>query len=409
MPAAGGIEAGRGSYTGIAEKFGAGDVFGREGRDSVRDWLLEQLYDAYLQARKHKRATRDEHSFELNLMENLMILCDDIIERRYQPSRGVAFIIWKPVTREIFAAPFRDRVVHHFLYNQVYDWWDRRFIYDSYSCRVGKGALLGVQRMQKHMRQVSQMNTREAVAIKLDLRGYFMSLPRRRVFERVAWGLDQQFGNERKWLKRILRFLWRQVIFDDPIRDVRIRGRQKDWDDLPRDKSLFYQPPGQGVVIGNLSSQLISNIYLDQLDRFVKFELGYKHYGRYVDDFFLIVTKEELPRALADVEKINDFLRELGLTLHPRKRYIQDVRKGVPFLGAVVYPWAITPARRIKGNFYRALVEYEKGMRDESSIISYIGHTKHIQGKKMCRRLFAKTGFDPEELSCWDKIGGGMR
>lgn len=360
----------------------------------VGNWLLHELYFAYLTARKHKRNTEDEHRFELNAMENLMILRDDIINHRYKPSRGVAFIIYDPVTREIFAAPFRDRVIHHFLYNQVADWWDKRFIYDSYSCRVGKGTLLGIKRLQHHIRQTSYMGKIPTYVIKLDIQGYFMSLPRRRVYERVCWGIERQYKPEQCWLANLVRYLWYEVIFDDPIDGVRIRGSVHDWDTLPDNKSLFCQPPGRGIVIGNLSSQLISNIYLDQLDRFVKYTLGYQHYGRYVDDFYMIMTEAELSKALNDVKRINDYLRSLELVLHPKKRYIQNVCHGVPFLGVVVYPNAIVPGKRFKDHFYRAAMRYEMGLCEDETIVSYLGYLKNMDGKKLSERVFDNFGFD---------------
>lgn len=358
------------------------------------DWLLHELYFAYLTARKHKRGTEDEHKFELNAMENLMILSDDILNHRYKPSRGVAFIIHDPVTREIFAAPFRDRVVHHFLYDQVAEWWDRRFIYDSYSCRVGKGTLMGINRLQHHIHQVTQMGQREAYVVKLDIQGYFMSLSRQRVYARVCWGIDRQYSAKDVWLADLVRYLWHEVIFDDPIAGVKVRGSVHDWDCLPNNKSLFCQPPGRGIVIGNLSSQLISNIYLDQLDRFIKYKLGYQHYGRYVDDFYIIVPEAELARALADVKRINDFLRELELVLHPRKRYIQNVRHGVPFLGVVVYPNVIVPGKRFKDHFYRAAQHYTMGLCENETIVSYLGYLKNLDGKKLGEQVFASAGFE---------------
>lgn len=359
-----------------------------------REWLLSELYKAYLEARKHKRATSDEHIFEVNAMENLMILRDDILARRYKPSRGVAFIIYDPVMREIFAAPFRDRVVHHFLYNCVYEWWDRRFIYDSYSCRVNKGTLLGAKRLQHFVQKVSRMGTRETYVIKMDLQGYFMSLPRKAVFKRVCWGLDQQFKDGNLYLKDLLRYLWGEIIFDDPIKGVKIRGSMVDWKDLPHNKSLFYQPPGRGVVIGNLSSQLISNIYLDLLDRYVKRVLHYRYYGRYVDDFFIVVTKEELPKALEDVKKIKEFLYSIDLVLHPKKQYIQNVKRGVEFLGMVIYPTHIVAGKRFKANFYKAMRNFQMGLVDEESIISYLGYLKNIDGKKLSQKMFELAGFE---------------
>lgn len=363
-------------------------------KENIEDWLLEQLYGCYLEARKHKRSTSDEQRFEMNAIENLTQLCDDILAKRYKPSRGVAFITYKPVIREIFAAPFRDRVVHHFLYQQVAPWWDKRFIYDSYSCRVGKGTLMGIKRMQQHIRQVTQMGQKEAYVAKFDLQGYFMSLPRDRVFERVSWGIDQQYDAKHTWLAEIVRYLWREVIFDDPIDGVRIRGSIDEWDNLPESKSLFSQPPGKGVVIGNLSSQLISNIYLDQLDRFMKIDLGYKHYGRYVDDFFVVVPEEELPRILGDIEKIDAYLHSLDLVLHPKKRYIQNTRKGVPFLGTVIYMNNIVPDRRFRGNFYQSLFEFSHGQSSVESVTSYLGYLSNMDGKKLAKKYFDQFGFD---------------
>lgn len=360
----------------------------------LKEWLLKELYFCYLEARKNKRHTRDEHLFELNDFENLTRLRDDIIQKRYKPSRGVAFITYKPVVREIFAAPFRDRVVHHFLFNQVSPWWDRRFIYDSYSCRKDKGTLMGIKRMQHHMRQVSQQGTRETYVIKLDIQGYFMSLPRKRVYERVCWGIEQQYGADLAWLADIVRYLWKEVIFDNPIDGVRIRGSFNEWQNLPESKSLFCQPPGRGVVIGNLSSQLISNIYLDQLDRFIKFELGYKHYGRYVDDFYLVVPAEDLERALQDIEKIDEFLYSIELTLHPKKRYIQNIRRGVPFLGTIIYLNNIVPDRRFLGNFYQSLLDYSAGRSSDESVVSYLGYLSNYDGKNIAKKYFDKVGFD---------------
>lgn len=360
----------------------------------IGEWLLHELFLAYIEARKNKRGTSDEHKFELHAMENLVILRDDIMGHRYKPGRGIAFIIYDPVMREIFAAPFRDRIVHHFLYNQNAGWWDRRFIYDSYSCRVGKGTLFGIKRMQHYVRMVSRNGTQKAYVLKFDIQGYFMSLSRKKIFARVCWGLDRQYDTKHEWLKNLTRYLWKEVLFDDPTKGVQIRGSIKEWDGLPDNKSLFCQPPGQGIVIGNLSSQLVSNIYLDLLDRFITMELGWKYYGRYVDDFYIVVTEEELPRALADVEKIAEFLSSIGLTLHPRKRYIQEVSHGTPFLGMVVFPNAIVPGRRFKNNFYHAALEYTMGFRDNESIISYLGYMKNVNGKKLSAKIFELAGFE---------------
>lgn len=352
----------------------------------MKDWLMNELLRAYLTARKGKRKTLDEHKFEVNDLENLVQLRDDILERRYHPSRGVAFIIRKPVIREIFAAPFRDRVVHHFLYNMVAEWWDRRFIYDSYSCRVGKGTLFGVKRLEKQMRAVSNSYKERAYVIKLDLSGYFMSLSRERLMERIDFGLLRQFSKKGP-IYEVVRYLWQEVIFDDPIKGVRRTGDLSEWKDLPREKSLFNQEPGRGVVIGNLSSQLLSNIYLDQLDRFVKFELGYRYYGRYVDDFFILVREEDFAQAKRDILAIEKYLEGLELRLHPRKRYIQPIERGVPFLGAVVYPYHTIAGKRLRRNFYEGARLVALGRKDFQTIESYLGHLCHLKGYNLGKRV----------------------
>jgi len=359
---------------------------------NFEEWLLHQLTIAYFDARKGKRRSRDERRFEANWLENLVILRDDIVHRRYKPSRGIAFITLRPVIREIFAAPFRDRIVHHFLYNMVAEWWDRKFIYDSYSCRKRKGTLLGIKRLEHHIRSVSKNYTEEAYVIKLDIQGYFMSLPRKGLYDLARDGAKKQFES-REDLRDLVCYLWEQIIFDDPVKDVKRRPPLDRWEKLPRNKSLFGQPKGQGIVIGNLSSQLLSNIYLDQLDKYVMYELGYKHYGRYVDDFYLVVLKKDLEQAKKDIEKIEEFLKTISLTLHPKKRYIQDVRKGVEFLGVVIYPYHTVMGKRFKKNFYAAMAEVGMGRREIESVISYLGHDAHFDSKTLNGKVFEYMGW----------------
>ena len=356
--------------------------------------LLFELYVAYLEARRGgKRGTFDEHKFEVNEFENLVDLRDTMLDKSYRPSRGTAHIIHNPVIREIFAASFRDRVVHHWMYDIVCDWWDRRFIEDSYSCREGKGTKYGIERLARHIQAVSNNYEREVWVIKLDIQGYFMSLPREKLYKRAMWGLDRQFAGNYGRKYELMRFCWAQTIFDDPCRDVRKKGWPEDWANLPNSKSLFRQAPGVGIVIGNLTSQLLSNIYLDQLDRYIVYDLGWKHYGRYVDDFFIVVNEDELRRALDDVVAIEAFLRRLGLTLHPHKRTVQPASNGVDFLGGVVYPGRIYPGRRLTKNAKKAFREVMAGQRDPESVVSYLGHMKYFSSDKILAELFEKVGW----------------
>ena len=359
-----------------------------------RAWLIRALTRAFFEARKGKLKTADENAFEVRYIENIELLADDIMYRRYKPSRGIAFIVTRPVVREIFAAPFRDRVVHHFLHNMCANWWDKRFIYNSSSCRKGKGTHFGIGRLEHDIRSVSNNYRKETYIIKMDIQGYFMSLPRERLYYIICWGLKRQFP-KRGVHYRLLKYLWREIIMDDPVKGVKIRPPVRLWDLLPDSKSLFYQPKGKGIVIGNLSSQLLSNIYLSQLDRFVTMDLGYKHYGRYVDDFYLVVPAEKKDIALNDVKVIERYLQNIGLKMHPKKTHVQEVKKGVPFLGAVVYPFFRVPGRRFKDNFYQAARKFESGVSGSTeSIASYLGYCSKLRGEKLCQKVFESVGWD---------------
>lgn len=181
---------------------------------------------------------------------------------------------------------------------------------------------------------------------------------------------------------------------DDPAKGAKKVGDLKAWKRIPACKSLFCQKPGIGIVIGNLTSQLLSNIYLDLLDRFVKFKLGYEHYGRYVDDFFIVVTEEQLPQLKKDVLAIEKYLKTMGLTLHPKKRFLQESSKGVPFLGAIVYHNHILPGERVFKNAKQAFREVEMGQRDLNTVVSYMGHVRYMQNVEFLRMCFETVGWE---------------
>ena len=311
------------------------------------DPLLSDLFRAYYDARRHKRKTHSQPAFEMDLEHNIAALCDELRYRTYTPSPAICFIINDPKKREVFASPFRDRVVHHLYYNYIAAYCDRRFVYDSYSCRVGKGTLFGIERLEHHIRSVSRNYTREAYVLKLDLQGYFMSIPRELLREKVqammrkvlpATGLPMDIQSLVVWLTDVF-------TLHDPLTGCRIRGTAYDWDGLPPSKSLWYSPDGVGLPIGDLTSQLYSNIFLNELDWFVVRHLGCRHYGRYVDDFYLLSpSRVELREWLA---RLVPFAGTLGMRIHPRKIVLQPVslpdrHHRVPpleFLGAVVYPY----------------------------------------------------------------------
>lgn len=346
--------------------------------DQLRQWMTDVIYLAFAEARRNKRNTVNEQRFEEERELNLIRLIDDILERVYHPSRSVAFVITEPTPREIFAASFRDRVVHHFLILLVGHFWDKRLSPRSFSCRRGKGTLYGIERLYRDMQSMTYNWQRDAWVMKLDLQGYFMSLPRDYLYDRVCWGLDRQFIDGGP-IYDVCKYLWREILYDDPLDGVRLKGRMSDWSILPPSKSMFNSAPGRGIVIGNLTSQWVSNMALDPIDRYIIFELGHKYYGRYVDDLYFVA--ETLEDILHLRTLITERVESLGLIVHPRKQHIQLARHGVAFLGVVLYPGRIVIGRRSRRNMrqLRKMVERD-GLTSQlsESAAAYEGIFEHI-------------------------------
>jgi RNA-directed DNA polymerase len=176
----------------------------------------------------------------------------EINDGTYRPGRSLAFIVNKPVKREIFAADFRDRVVHHLIVNKINHLFEREFIHDSYACRVGRGTHFGINRVDRFIRRETANYAREAWILKLDIKGFFMSIDRGLLFARLETFLRERYtGSDRE----IVIDLCRKVIFADPARNCFVRGSWRDWDGLPPDKSLFSAREGCGLPIGNLTSR----------------------------------------------------------------------------------------------------------------------------------------------------------
>lgn len=345
--------------------------------------LLTDIFSAYYKARANKRNTASQVKFERNLSENLISLYEKVLNRTYVPGRSICFIIFDPVQREIFAAPFRDRIIHHYLYDKLEAVFDPAFIYDSYSCRKGKGSLFGIERLEHHIRSCSENYHRKCYVLKLDIEGYFMKINRSILYGIVMDRIDKlRFRGclPEDFDYDTVVFLLKKVIFLDPTKGCRVKGSMDDWKNLPRSKSLFYSDPGCGLPIGNLTSQLFSNIYLNELDQYIKRELGFSHYGRYVDDFYIVCESYE--RLSSAISRIDVFLSEnLNLKLNYRKVHIYPSDKGVPFLGSIISPtgrYVLTRClHRMKRNYYEALCANSDSYHLRSVINSYKGHLSH--------------------------------
>ena len=312
---------------------------------------LDNLYRAYRQCRRRKRGTLNALAFEQDLEANLLALREELSRGAYRPRRFLAFLVTKPKRREIFAADFRDRVVHHVLVGHLEPAWERRFIHDSYACRRGKGTHQAVDRLRTFTRQVTANGTRRAWYLQLDVHGFFISLDRTVLYQRLAAHEDDPAVD---WLLR-------RVLFHDPTAGCQLRNAQRaDFDRLPPHKTLFKAAPGCGLPIGNLTSQFFANVYLDALDQFVKHRLKARYYLRYCDDLVLLsADREEL---VAWKQAIETFLAEpLHLRLNER-RQLRPISDGIDWLGYIVRPDYLLVRRRVVVALYQRLAQTEQAL-----------------------------------------------
>lgn len=187
-------------------------------------------------------------------------------------------------------------------------------------------------------------------------------------------------------------------ICNEPTENCIIKGKKSDWNGLPKTKSLFHAADNCGLPIGNLTSQLFGNVYMNEFDHFVKKELRIKYYGRYVDDFILIHENKEYLKAIIPI--LSNFLHStLKLELHPNKIYLQHYTKGVKFLGTIIKPYRIYISSRTKNNFYQSIQHWNKRIREKkeltkeelelfiSSMNSYLGIMKHYNTYNVRKKL----------------------
>jgi len=365
--------------------------------------LSEDLFKAYYQARLNKRNTMNQIRFELNFEQEIFRLHKELINRTYQPEASIAFIVNKPVKREIFAASFRDRVVHHLLFNYLNPIFERQLIFDCYSCRTGKGTSQGIQRMVRFMRACSDNYTRSCYVLKLDIKSYFISINKQILYDNITQLLAKEYnrpGANKEPLnfdRQLVDYLLRVIIFNQPAKTCKIKGSMDDWEGLPHDKSLFHTSPDCGLPIGNLTSQLFGNFYMSGFDHWMKRTMGFKYYGRYVDDFVVFHPDKEL--LVRSVSLMREYLSEtLGLTIHPRKMYLQHYTKGLSFLGAIIKPGRVYAGKRIVGNLRSGvqtknqkidlvLDKSEQIMQTIELVNSYLGLIKSYRSYRIRKKV----------------------
>lgn len=310
--------------------------------------LTKDLFLAYYECRQNKRNTTNALKFEMNYEANLFKLRDELLNRTYEPRRSIAFIVTKPVKREIFAADFRDRIIHHFLIKKMNIFFEKTFIDDSYACRKGKGTHFGVKNIYNKIKECSKNYTTNCFILKLDIEGFFMHINRDILYKMLYSYIQENYFDSDKDL---IIFLAKKVIYNNPVKNCIIKGNKSEWLSLPKTKSLFGMLPGFGLPIGNLTSQVFANFYMNLFDKWILEKMGVKYYGRYVDDFIIIDNNRD--NLISLIQKIKVFLEtNLLLNIHPKKIYLQHYNKGVAFLGSYIKPNRIYIKNSTKGNFF---------------------------------------------------------
>jgi retron-type reverse transcriptase len=294
-------------------------------------------------------------------MDNILSLHNELVNQTYNHGGYKAFKINDPKPRNIHKANVRDRLLHHAIYRILYPFFERTFITDSYSCRIRKGTHRAVNRFCEFACKASKNNTRSCWILKCDIKKFFASV-------------DHQI------LLNIL---------GEYISDGRIILLLKNVID-----SFSSEKPGIGISLGNLTSQLFANIYLNKLDQFIKHKLGTKYYLRYADDFVILSENKKWLRM--QIRMIQEFLwNDLKFELHNNKVFIRKFNQGIDFLGYVVLPHYRVLRTRTKRRIFRKIrqkrLDFENGKISEESfnqsLQSYLGILKHCYGHKVKKRI----------------------
>ncbi len=336
-----------------------------------------ELVEAYLDCRRTKRSSPSALAFEFNLERNLRRLYDELASGIYMPGRSKCFVITRPKPREVWAAEFRDRIVHHLLYNHIGPRFERSFIADTCACIKGRGTLYAARRLEGKVRSITQNWSKPAHYLKCDLANFFVSIDKNVLLELLRRKIHEPFW---RWLTEL-------VLMHDPREDFVYRGDPCLMDLVPPHKRLMTQPSHLGLPIGNLSSQFFANVYLDVLDQHVKHHIGAKHYIRYVDDFVILHESPQwLNAARAEIE---GFLpRMLGARLNPTKTILQPIARGIDFVGQVIRPWVRTTRARTVDEAARRLRSMDASDVYEAAN-SYFGLLRQATGSHADRARIA--------------------
>ena len=342
------------------------------------NFTLADLFKAYYDCRKHKRNKHSALQFELDLETNLLELYKEIKSGNYKIGRSICFVVTKPKPREVWAANFRDRIVHHLIYNFIFPRFYKRFIHDTYICIPKRGTLHAAKRLLHFARSASLNYKKPVYYLKADLANFFVSIDKNILFNLLKKYVDED------WILEILK----RIIFHNPANNVYKKSPPALFKLIPPYKSLFNADKNYGLPIGNLTSQFFSNVYLDILDKYVKENLKCKDYIRYVDDFIILADNTKFLNECH--KKIGRYIsKTLQLTIHPHKKLINNVKHGMLFLGFNIKPHRIS-LYKITINRIKSIVQKWKMIHNRFSsdilykffktLNSYFGMFANISG-----------------------------
>ena len=317
---------------------------------------LENLFRAWQEFKRGKRNKNDVIAFERNLENNIFFLHDQLVEKSYKHGLYKDFYITDPKLRHIYKASIFDRLIHHAVFIVLNPLFEPTFIANSYSCRKGYGAHKGFKKLVLYCRKLSKNYTKNCWALKSDIRKFFDSVDHAVFLEIIS----------------------RRIQDNDTL--LLLRGII----------DSYHTSFGKGIPIGNLTSQLFTNIYLNELDQFVKHELRVHYYLRYADDFIILhKDKKLLQKYLLEIEL---FLEKfLQLKVHPQKTLLRRLDWGIDFVGYVALPHyqviRTKTKQRIFKNVKKRMKQYENGTIDKQrlkqSVASYLGVLKHAHAHKL--------------------------
>lgn len=340
---------------------------------------FENLHEAYREARKNKRYRDEVLRFSANLEENLIQIQNELIWKTYSVGRYREFYVWEPKKRLIMALPFKDRVVQWAIYRVLNPLIERRYIRDSYACRVGYGAHRAVNRLQYWLRKMERQHDRVYI-LKLDISKYF-------------YRVDHDV------LMRILR----RLIADEDLLwllETIIRCEHTKFGLEQGDHEFTGERiGGVGMPIGNLTSQMFANLYLNELDQFVKHTLREKYYMRYMDDALVLHhDKKHLWQVKQEIQRFVE--EELHLVLN-NKTTVRTVNQGIDWVGYRV--WSThrklrkSTAQKMRKRLKYLQKAYARGEVDfediNASVQSYLGIMKHCNSYKLRNKLFSSLVF----------------